>query len=327
MTIYVACHDSRPTGGTELLNQYVHALRAISKDALILYCHESFVCPIENAFRFYGNPYTLEFADDKSKVLVVSEGCLNLLKMVCSAQTAVWWLSVDNHYGANYRKSLGFKKALLNIVRHPRGYIKWRANRRRCQKCYNFVQSEYARRYVIDEVGVDSSKVFMLTDYIDPSYSAGFDAQGDRTDTVLYNPVKGKEYTDLLIQANPDLTWKPLAGLSLEEMRTALRTSKVYIDFGPHPGKDRIPREAAASGCCVITGRRGSAANSIDVPIPDEYKFDGLSDIDAVSSKIRDCLTNYQERQADFESYRAWIRDEKRRFEEEVKRSAELLVG
>lgn len=50
--------------------------------------------------------------------------------------------------------------------------------------------------------------------------------------------------------------------------------SKVYIDFGNHPGKDRIPREAAISGCIVITGKRGAAAFAEDVCIPETYKFD-----------------------------------------------------
>ena len=33
---------------------------------------------------------------------------------------------------------------------------------------------------------------------------------------------------------------------------------QVYIDFGHHPGQDRLPREAVQCGCVVITGTRGS---------------------------------------------------------------------
>lgn len=57
-----------------------------------------------------------------------------------------------------------------------------------------------------------------------------------------------------------DLRWVPLIGMTTEEMRSCMSKSKVYIDFGNHPGKDRIPREAAISGCIVITGKRGAAA-------------------------------------------------------------------
>ena len=44
-----------------------------------------------------------------------------------------------------------------------------------------------------------------------------------------------------------------------EQVVDLMSESKVYIDFGNHPGKDRIPREAVINGCCVITGVRGSA--------------------------------------------------------------------
>ena len=88
------------------------------------------------------------------------------------------------------------------------------------------------------------------------------------------------------------------------------------MDFGNHPGKDRIPREAAISGCCVITGRQGAAAFYEDVPIPDRYKFDDLKDIDVESVKacILDIFQNYDERIKDFEEYRNMIRGEKEKF-------------
>lgn len=50
--------------------------------------------------------------------------------------------------------------------------------------------------------------------------------------------------------------------------------SMIYIDFGEHPGKDRIPREAAMRDLIVITGRDGAAVNDVDVSIPKKYKID-----------------------------------------------------
>ena len=57
------------------------------------------------------------------------------------------------------------------------------------------------------------------------------------------------------------------------EVEDCLSQAKVYIDFGGHPGKDRIPREAALCGCCVVTGRRGAAGNDVEVPINQSYKL------------------------------------------------------
>ena len=96
--------------------------------------------------------------------------------------------------------------------------------------------------------------------------------------------------------------------------------SMVYIDFGTHPGKDRLPREAAMCGCCVITGRKGSAAYAEDVTIPEEYKFtEGAEDIPRIIDAIRGCLTEFEKKQKLFEEYRKCIQEEKSVFRESVK--------
>ena len=71
-----------------------------------------------------------------------------------------------------------------------------------------------------------------------------------------------------------DINWVPLQNMTRSELVNVMRVAKVFVDFGYHPGKDRLPRECAANGCCVITGMRGSANYFEDVPIPSKYKFD-----------------------------------------------------
>ena len=107
--------------------------------------------------------------------------------------------------------------------------------------------------------------------------------------------------------------------MTSSEVEECLSEAKVYIDFGEHPGKDRIPREAAVCGCCVVTGRRGAAGNDVDVPIHPRYKFaDRLENIPAILDCIRRLLAEYPQRIADFAAYRASIRKEKALFEREV---------
>lgn len=97
-----------------------------------------------------------------------------------------------------------------------------------------------------------------------------------------------------------------------------MERAKVYIDFGSHPGKDRIPREAALSGCVVITGKRGAAANDIDINIPAEFKFDIESTCGDIIKKIRDVFENFEENYRKQKNYRARILDDKPRFAREV---------
>ena len=93
-----------------------------------------------------------------------------------------------------------------------------------------------------------------------------------------------------------DINWVPLVGMSNDQVLNYLKTSKVYIDFGNHPGKDRLPREAAICGCCIITGKKGAAAFKEDIPISETYKFDDkASSIPYIVEKIRLLLKNYDE--------------------------------
>ena len=129
------------------------------------------------------------------------------------------------------------------------------------------------------------------------------------------------EYTRQLIRLSPDLEWRPIQGLKRKQLVELLRKSKLYIDFGNHPGKDRLPREAALNGCCLITGIRGAAYFYEDIPIPDIYKLDEkkVSKEDVISL-IRNVLADYEKCFSDFNYYRSRILMEKAEFEEDVKK-------
>jgi hypothetical protein len=96
--------------------------------------------------------------------------------------------------------------------------------------------------------------------------------------------------------------------------------AKLYIDFGHHPGRDRMPREAAMHGCCLITGRLGSAGNAIDLPIPNQYKLDSsspqfISEFGKIASQV---LNDFPSHYAAFNLYRKWLQDEPRIFKEQI---------
>ena len=64
-----------------------------------------------------------------------------------------------------------------------------------------------------------------------------------------------------------------LSGLNSNKVINILKSSKLFLDFGYHPGKDRLPREAVILNNCIITNKKGSAFNPIDIPIKKKYKF------------------------------------------------------
>jgi hypothetical protein len=99
--------------------------------------------------------------------------------------------------------------------------------------------------------------------------------------------------------------------MSENDVISLLKRSKVYIDFGHHPGKDRFPRESAILKNCVITNTRGSSDFYNDVPLDPSYKTDN---IELVGPLIRDCLQNFDKHLDNFSMYRSIIKNEKDEF-------------
>jgi hypothetical protein len=109
--------------------------------------------------------------------------------------------------------------------------------------------------------------------------------------------------------------------MSRAQVVKSLISADFYLDLGDHPGTDRIPREAALLNCIVITNKRGSARNSVDIPIQNEvFKFDDEKEdfefeILSFLELIRAHTDDYLQLQSD---YRASILGGKERFSKEV---------
>ncbi len=143
--------------------------------------------------------------------------------------------------------------------------------------------------------------------------------QLEKGNAVCYNPLKGLEMTKKIISELKEVEFIPLTKMTEKEVLETLCQSKVYIDFGHHPGKDRIPREAAMCGNCIVTSSdKGASAFNEDMPIPDHYKFTE-AEIEEICSCILDCLKNYDQKIIDFEPYRQIIRNQKKEFNRQVR--------
>jgi hypothetical protein len=183
----------------------------------------------------------------------------------------------------------------------------------------NLVQSEYARLFLLAK-GISPGKIVDLSDYLHPSFLEPF-SFSKRMNIVIYNPKKGYRITEKIIHFNPDISFIKLENMTRKEEISLMRKAKVYIDFGNHPGKDRIPREAVSQGCCLITNTQGAAKNSKDIPIPNYLKFDiSHLNLSKIRSTILDFFSNYNKEVLLFKDYRSEIFFEKEVFEEQVKK-------
>lgn len=264
-----------------------------------------------------------EIRDSDENVIIFPETKVIEIPFYKNAHVGIWWMSVDNyehetsfrkHYSARVHMD-GFLSAVYRGMQSCLNGT-FKSQRENVKKAeFHLYQSEYARLYLQSK---ELDNILQLSDYINNEYLNEIKFTG-RKNIVLYNPKKGIEFTKKLIKKAPDLRWQPIENMTNRQIIDMMSEAKVYIDFGNHPGKDRLPREAAARGCCVITGKRGAAKNDIDIPIPDEYKFeDKKSKIPAVVDKIKECFTHYDDKFRDFDSYRKVILNEKVIFKKDI---------
>ncbi len=183
---------------------------------------------------------------------------------------------------------------------------------------YHLCQSYYAIDFLKNR---DIKNIEYLSDNINDTYINIKDNQKERKNTVLYNPKKGYKFTKKIIKKTKETSFIPIKNLNTEEVKELLLKSKVYIDFGNHPGKDRFPREAAMCGCCIITGKRGAAKYYEDVTIEDEFKFeDKKRNINKIIEKIELCLNDYENQNKKFNNYRKVISTEKEKFIKDIEK-------
>lgn len=313
MRIFIYCPAGYVSGGPEALHQLAHKAGEMGLDASIVYYPEGQAHPIPEPYVTYNVKVASRAIDAVDTVVVVPEVATGMLWRFRKASRVIWWLSIDNYY--NRRKKRGLKKRLMDRLKGV-----WDFDFRRYPRLYHAAQSVYAQEF-LQRKGV--SDVFMLTDYLRKEYiDHALHALGNhRSNVIAYNPLKGFEFTRRLIEtATCDARWTPIKGMTPSEVRELLSGARAYIDFGTHPGRDRLPREAAISGCCVVTGRQGSAGNPMDVPVPEKYKFDekDASVFSKVDDMLADILDNYQDHVGEFEGYRKQIVDQEKVFEDEI---------
>ncbi len=312
--VYIFAPAGKHTGGPELMHQLAAELRANGVKAFMCYYPNIHPSPVHENYKKYNVPFVRFVPDKKESIVVMPEVQVPRALKFEKAQLCMWWLSVDNFFVA--QKNYAKEKFWIR-------YLKFGTFAASCdwsdvfkRNFTHLVQSYYAGDF-LNSKGIP--EYLYLSDYLSPVFLSE-KPNLKKEDFVCFNPKKGVEYTKQIISASPDINYVPLINMSQNEMKTTLSKAKVYIDFGEHPGKDRIPREAAFLGACVLVGKRGSASNNLDVPIPTEFKFDA-SDFQPslVVEKIKDCFSNFEKNQGLFDNYIKKISDEQSRFKTDVK--------
>lgn len=292
------------TGGVELLHQLCAEMNKHEGiRARMLYRNAvSYLSPQPKEYEEYGCDYITQLPQDYSGYIVFPEIWANDVteSKYDKCKPVIFWESVDNYFQFCKPKDY-FKFLDRNGVLH-------------------LTQSVYASRFLFN---LGHCSLF-IGDYINDDFFSGYDLS-NRSPWVLYNPKKGLDFTRKLIEyCGNEICFKPIENLSRNEVVDLMRHCMVYIDFGDHPGKDRLPREAAMCGCCIITGKNGAAGNYTDVNIKDDYKFTRWDQsLYHIKRQILSILDNYEHHHGRFAEYRSSIWSEKSTFQEKVEHLCE----
>ncbi|MCG2908009.1 MAG: hypothetical protein L7H12_03620, partial [Sulfolobales archaeon] len=119
------------------------------------------------------------------------------------------------------------------------------------------VQSYYAYNFLINSA--EKSKMFLLHEPLEDEY-LNFTISNDRKDDIItWNTRKAYPITLKVIKAlkKNKVHVVDLENVGKGNMINILGKSKIFIDIGIHPGRDRPPREAVALGNIAVVNNHG----------------------------------------------------------------------
>lgn len=298
--IVAICPADVVTGGPEAQHQLVDMANDISPGSAAVCFHpfgESH--EVTEAYRTYDVPTIARSEIPRDALVVLPEIWPDLIKTF-TQRCGFWWLSWDNFWDwgtdSEAVKEEGMRGAAVQLV-----------------------QSDYARGRLAEQFGLQS---MMLTDYINTSFRETADVE--KLPRVAVNPAKGKHLIEVFKEWYPDIDVIELADMSRDEVAAELAASSIYIDFGHHPGRDRMPREAALSDVVVITTNTGAAANRIDMPINRWYKVETM---EAIGERVHEVLRNLPRHIAAQSHYREVVHGQQAVFRREVQQLLDFAAA
>ena len=254
----------------------------------------------ENTIAEY-RQYRMQPADripvSADSLVVLPEGLSEWLPFFQDNPVLVWWLSVDN--GLN-----GLSRVNLNYLRRP--------------NVFHATQSAYAARF-IESLGLRN--IGDLSDYTAELFKAPISADSRPKQVALNKSSKVianlDRLTHLIGTARPDIQVVRIGGMSREKVIETFQQSRIFVDLGTFPGKDRLAREAALIGCAVIVADAGAGHTTQDFPLAEEDHIDPW-DLERVAVRVIQLIDSPELADENSRSLRVHVQAEKARFAEEV---------
>jgi len=276
--IICLCPGGVATGGPEALHQLCDAINRLGGESAMLYSPDDSVQRHKNYDNYISPSIAMSYIE-VDDFLVFPDPWHR--QVIHEFDSALWWLAVP----ADHEDAAKAKVAL------------------------HLCQSSFAKNTLLAH-GVEG---FMLSDYTDSTFS---NFHSPRENSISANPAKGFSFSQLFVsQSGIHLSY--LHGLSKTQMCRELNRSKIYIEFGHNPGKDRIPREAAKCGNVVFMNKAGAGCFYDDYQIDEWFTFDN-SNFSNLIDKVRLVFDNYEYYYSEQKAFSETLLKESQVFDKQV---------
>lgn len=312
MKVYIQCPANFVTGGPEFLHQVCAGLRDNDIDAYMYYENNLSPNPQPECYTArYNNPYVTSIPDTLAAALIVPE------------------IYVSSLFNTRYKK---FKKLILwesvnfYLTQVPAFLLNIFP-----ENTIHLYQAQYIKDF-LTFARVPEKDQIPVTDYISEEFLNIQNIQIDdskKENLISFYVPKGNEFTLVVLQhlkEKYNYQFLPLENYSTEELINIFTRSKVFLDFGYFPGKNRMYREASTCRNIIFTSPFGAARDKRDVNIKDKYKiFPNDDNIIVVEDRIKDCIENFDKYIIDFDELREEVFKEKEIFDKNIKVLADRL--
>jgi hypothetical protein len=329
MTVYVLAPAGVYTGGPTALFQLCNALRENGINAIVAFFGGACNDPVHPNYKKYRCPWTTvkKIRDEENVAVITPETAVNQISCFTKAKRIIYWLAVDNYVLTVYRS--GRQAFILHTIKKYAfdPYIAYAFITRNISFYYDaylasyvkslidtkavsvpnadlhLAQSRYARDF-LSSCDVEDERIVMVREPLEEEFLVrGKEVNHhEKIDAVAWNVRKAYPMAFKLVKAlrRRGFTVFDLKNVGKDRMIKILSKTKIFLDIGIHPGRDRPPREAVALDNITIVNNHGGCYHFADCMIPAEFKWDCYLDHDIDYHKSIDNIEHYLE---NFEYY------------------------
>jgi len=300
------------TGGPESLHNLARCIKRLGYEVVI------YTKNIRNKLDYFSD-YNVEYKNledartARNTTFILPETSLFYLNQLYDNKKTIliWWLSTRN-----FTNSLKIRYVLRNYGPKALFCVKPNITLRKILHLY---QTEFARGF-LSEKGVASSTLLKLESPLNDRFYSEKDSFKTTKvkKSIAINPAKlsHREKKDIIRYFTQNAyNVQCIENMKREEVVGLLKNTEFLLDIGPHPGQERLPREAILMDCYPLVGMKGTASSFDDFPLPLALKLDTDARLDRILKKahhlMEECKYNHMD---SYEHYKDYCKKQPERF-------------